>query len=370
MTHESFKKIKHIFNYDDYLEIITDENNSTVKLNYFWLRENCRCEKCFNNTTNQRHLTIIDLPDEVKPESCSFNNGNLRIAWNDKHDSVYSLDWIIKYSQPEILPDPILWSGKLSEATTIACNDLNSETKVADLIRSLIVYGVGFVNGLEPTIEATEKVVTSMFPVQRTFFGDMWTVEKYLTFLDTAYTNEFIGAHTDNTYFNDAAGLQIFHVMKFDGEGGKTLLVDGFRAVADVEKVNPDYVQCLRNVKVESYYSDDTRFITNVDSILKYSPNNRLNQIRYNLYDRSPRMVALPAEQQGLFYSALRCLAGCIGRGEGEWWLRLQPGTAVFINNWRVMHGRASYQGSRVLGGCYVSMADFLSKARMLKVIV
>ncbi|RZF40007.1 hypothetical protein LSTR_LSTR002410 [Laodelphax striatellus] len=369
MTYKRSEKIKHVNNFNDHLEVITDGSSSTLKLNYFWLRENCRCEKCFNNTTNQRHLTIIDLPDDVKPDSCSFNDGKIKILWSDKHNSIYSLDWIIKYSQPEILPDPILWSGKLSEATTITCNDLNSKTKVADLIRSLIVYGVGFVNGLEPTIDSTEKVVTSMFPVQRTFFGDMWKVEKYLTFLDTAYTNEFIGAHTDNTYFNDAAGLQIFHVMKFE-EGGQSLLVDGFRAVNDVENVNPDFVKCLKNVKVESYYSDETRLITHFDSILKYSPCNRLNQIRYNLYDRSPRMVPLPAEQQGLFYRSLRCLARNIQNPNGEWWLKLEPGTAVFINNWRVLHGRASYKGSRILGGCYVSMGDFLSKARMLKVII
>lgn len=47
----------------------------------------------------------------------------------------------------------------------------------------------------------------------------------------------------------------------------------------------------------------------------------------------------------------------------------LQPGTVVIYNNWRILHGRTSFTGKRFFGGCYVSMTEFLSKARILKLI-
>lgn len=47
----------------------------------------------------------------------------------------------------------------------------------------------------------------------------------------------------------------------------------------------------------------------------------------------------------------------------------LEPGTVVIYNNWRMLHGRTSYTGKRFFGGCYVSMSEFLSKARTLDLI-
>lgn len=71
-----------------------------------------------------------------------------------------------------------------------------------------------------------------------------------------------------------------------------------------------------------------------------------------------------------MFYKSLRCLASKINDKHGEAWVKLQPGTIAFLNNWRVLHGRASFTGYRKMGGCYVAMGELLSKARILKVIL
>lgn len=59
---------------------------------------------------------------------------------------------------------------------------------------------------VEPSLEATEKIVTHVFPVQKTFFGEMWSVTDDYVHEDTAYSNGFLAAHTDNSYFSDPAG--------------------------------------------------------------------------------------------------------------------------------------------------------------------
>ena len=47
----------------------------------------------------------------------------------------------------------------------------------------------------------------------------------------------------------------------------------------------------------------------------------------------------------------------------------LFEGTVLFIDNWRVMHGRAAYRGSRTMAGCYVGQDSYTSKARHLGVL-
>ena len=62
---------------------------------------------------------------------------------------------------------------------------------------------------MDDTEQATTEAVTSLFPVQRTFFGEVWSFTDALKLADTAYTNVALGAHHDNTYFSQAARLII-----------------------------------------------------------------------------------------------------------------------------------------------------------------
>ncbi|KAJ8726847.1 hypothetical protein PYW08_015244 [Mythimna loreyi] len=45
------------------------------------------------------------------------------------------------------------------------------------------------------------------------------------------------------------------------------------------------------------------------------------------------------------------------------------PGTVMIMDNFRVLHGRTGFSGSRVLGGSYVARSDWLDKARALGLI-
>lgn len=44
----------------------------------------------------------------------------------------------------------------------------------------------------------------------------------------------------------------------------------------------------------------------------------------------------------------------------------LLPMQALFIDNWRVLHGREAFTGYRQLCGCYLTRDDVLNTARLL----
>ena len=44
-------------------------------------------------------------------------------------------------------------------------------------------------------------------------------------------------------------------------------------------------------------------------------------------------------------------------------------GKVLLVNNWRVMHGRTSFQGERTMSVCYVGRTEFMSRARVLGLV-
>ena len=50
---------------------------------------------------------------------------------------------------------------------------------------------------------------------------------------------------------------------------------------------------------------------------------------------------------------------------EYQWRYILKPGELLIFNNWRILHGRSSFNGTRKISGCYINKEDFDSSCRM-----
>ena len=49
------------------LEITHPDFPEILQLNYFWLRDHCNCQLCYNLDTFQRIYTVLDIPLSIKP---------------------------------------------------------------------------------------------------------------------------------------------------------------------------------------------------------------------------------------------------------------------------------------------------------------
>lgn len=86
----------------------------------------------------------------------------------------------------------------------------------------------------------------------------------------------------------------------------------------------------------------------------------------FNIYDRATFNSI--AENKILeFYKSYQLFGNMIRDKNNSLELKLTPGNVIFIDNWRVLHGRNSYTGTRDLCGCYVSRSEWLSKAKSLE---
>ena len=52
---------------------------------------------------------------------------------------------------------------------------------------------------------------------------------------------------------------------------------------------------------------------------------------------------------------------------DSEYWVQLSSGTAVVVDNHRVLHGRSSFDGRRKMCGAYIGLDEYRSKLAVLK---
>lgn len=60
------------------IEILIEDDKS-LKLDLLWLRDHCRCEKCYDHSTFQRKLSILDIPEDIRTENYNIKDETLEI---------------------------------------------------------------------------------------------------------------------------------------------------------------------------------------------------------------------------------------------------------------------------------------------------
>lgn len=185
-------------------EIEVRLKDKPYKIDNFWLRDHCRCDFCYDHKTFQRKIDILTISDEVMPREFQVQGeSKLFVEWDDDHKSVYDVDFLIKnFNDDEIEIELsknaqiVLWTKEIIEAKfeqnfRVSMRDYMSDPEIAKcVLKNLQLYGVAFVDGVQPNQQSTEFVIRQLFFIHKTFFGEMWTFsDENQDHHDTAYTN-------------------------------------------------------------------------------------------------------------------------------------------------------------------------------------
>lgn len=349
---------------------------------HFWLRDHCRCPSCYHPQTRQRLVDTFAIPVDIKPRSVQANEDGLTVVWdNDEHKSVYEWAWLKNHSYNPPLkgkvelhsPKPVLWDARIANAPPVVQYEEVMTTKagLAKWLDNIEVYGFSFVDGVPVSLEATEKLARHICFIRESHYAPgLWDFTSDLAHADTAYTDLALKAHTDTTYFSDPVGLQMFHKLEFDGTGGESLFVDGFKVAQNLKEQYPKAYETLSTLRIPTHSAGDEKVMIvptpREQSILNHLSDGTLYQIRYNNDDRST-LSNLTANQVVEFYDALRKWNDELTSDRNQYWESLEPGRVVVFDNWRVLHGRASFTGHRRLCGAYLNRDDFKSRVRSIK---
>jgi trimethyllysine dioxygenase len=163
--------------------------------------------------------------------------------------------------------------------------------------------------------------------------------------------------------------LQILHCIQKNCEGGDNFLIDGFQVANKLKDQYPDVFKRLTNTLVTGEYIEEGRHHKYCAPIIKVDAiTDEVKQVRFNLYDRAP-MNTVPLNKVRQFYSDLKHLAREFENPDNRISFKLEPGTVMIFDNWRILHGRSKFTGKRTMTGCYVMRTEYESALRVNKII-
>lgn len=341
---------------------------------WIWLRDHSHDDATFHPSTHQREVYTAGLPADLRAASVTDDDDVLRIDWADADEptSLLPVDFLRAHRRPVLGDDPIgvervLWDGAtILDEWPVVEHDavMSDDAAAADWLDRIARFGFCIVSGTPTTMVATEALARRIGYVRETIFGGMWEFQADLSRADTAYTNHTLLPHTDGTYSQDAPGIQVLHCLAFDGTGGESTMVDGFRVAAQLRVAEPELYEVLSTVEVPGRYVGDGVHLRAARPVFRHDIDGLLVQVSFNNADRAP--FSLPTDEMRRFYEALRAFERRVNDERLQWRRVNHPGDALVFDNWRVLHGRLGYTGHRHLCGCYVNREDFLSRRRML----
>ncbi|KAK7090881.1 trimethyllysine dioxygenase, mitochondrial-like [Littorina saxatilis] len=346
-----------------------------VQVPLLWLRDHCRCQSCYNSSTFQKNVDTYSL-DNLALLETNVEGDALSIKWQDGHITDYSLQWLDQnFYSPGAQVERFLWDGpRMNEKpvpSTAYEHHVNSDDGLKSTLKNILEYGFCVVEGAPATEEGTLSVTDRIsFPLETVYGRSSVMVSGEMEHSDTAYTSMPLGPHIDTTYCTLPAGIQVFHCFSHNGQGGETLLVDGFKAAEKLRRLHLSHFNTLVNTTIPHEYIEGSHYhLYSLGTVLSTDlMTGALTQIRFNPYDRAP-LRTVPPQDIPHFYDSYAALTNIIRSKDSAFWIKLNPGMVLLVDNWRVMHGRSSFTGRRVLNGLYLPRDDWMSRARAMGLV-
>jgi trimethyllysine dioxygenase len=353
--------------------LVTWDDRVESEYPWLWVRDHAHDDATMHPVTQQRQLDTAAVPADLRADSATIEGDVVRIAWHGGDDiSEIPIVFLRRFRSPQ--PAAIshgravtTWdAATISDASLEVAFDnvMSSDDGVREWLSIIATYGFAVVTGTPASSAATESLIRRVGYVRETIFGGFWEFTANMAKADLAYSTVYLPAHTDGTYSHDAPGLQMLHCLTFDGAGGDSTLVDGFKIADTLRSTAPDLFATLSNVAIPGQYIGDGAHLMSARPVFRHDHTGALVQVSYNNADRAPFL--LPPDETTRLYDALRAFDQLANRESMQWRQVLRPGSALLFDNWRTLHGRAAYTGRRTLCGAYLNHEDFESRLRVL----
>ena len=350
-------------------------NNGSLKkeIHPFWLRERVDGEEFLDKGTQQRLFDPTSLDNEISINKANINENFLEIDFNDGVSSKIEIDKIAQeFSNEDTVIKPITkikWDSTLKDIKNFRYQDNFFESKeMHDLLVSFYKYGFVVIKNIPTEDNFIVKFANSIGSVRRTNFGEYFDVKSKPNPNDLAYTSLPLAPHTDNPYRNPVPCIQMLHCIENEVSGGFSTLVDGYMVTEILKKQFPEFYKILTQIKIRFQFIDKSVVLESWAEMIQLDENSNFKQVRF-----SPRLDFVPLiekEKLDLFYSARKKISELYNSENYRIEFKLLPGDLLMMDNYRLLHGRTTYdanEGNRFLQGCYIDYDSTEGRLKHLK---
>jgi [2-(trimethylamino)ethyl]phosphonate dioxygenase len=352
---------------------LTWSDGRTSRFPALWLADNR--PEFRRGDEGQRLSDVLELPETVMLRGAAIVAAGVELAFSCfDAPSLFAAAWLRDHALDATARAArrrtiSLWDGALAER--IPAETYESVTSDAAALARWLGHvdrlGFALLHGV-PTKPGTVCAVVGLFGyVRETNYGRLFDVISVEAPQNLAFTALALGNHTDNPYRDPVPQLQLLHCLETAGEGGESVVVDGFAAAERLRREAPDAFAMLTRTAVPFRYVEAGSVdLRNAAPLIELDVAGALRIVRYN--NRSIGPLDIDADDMAAFYDAYRRFGRLLHDPALTVGFRLRPGDLFIVDNRRVLHGRRDFSGGRRhLQGAYADADSLTSKLRVLE---
>jgi gamma-butyrobetaine dioxygenase len=355
--------------------LTVDLPDASRTFHHVWLRDNCWCDRCRVGQTSERRLFTADIADDITPDRAWVDADDvLHIVWRDGHRSAFSRTWLARHdycvdARATRRHDPVLWDAASLRLPTFDHHDVAGTTDgLLGWLDALRDHGVALVRNVPATDGEVVRFAEAIAPVREVVFGRLHEVRQDPSGYSVAHTTLELKPHTDFPSYSWPPSVQLLHFLANDAIGGESVVVDGWKVVADLRAAAPEAFTMLATVPVTfQQFSDDTDSAA-VAPLIELDATGRVRTVRFSNQLAAPLDAAF--EQVEPFYAAYRRLGRMIDDPVYRVEFKCAAGDLLAVHGHRVLHGRLGFDlrhGARHLQDVYMEFDDLMARRRVLR---
>ncbi|XP_069123720.1 gamma-butyrobetaine dioxygenase-like [Argopecten irradians] len=231
------------------------KNGELASFHSKWLRFNCRCDKCTNQTSSSWIWPAHKVPLDLTLKSVNTSdNGDINIQWNEEeHEGILTKEHLLQHSYSEENRRRLRDETKLQFQTDMTVAELSwrdvqsSEDSLYRWLRYIGDQGICLLTDVPAEHHYIKNVATKIASLTGTLYGEILDVKVLKNVINAAYGRQALLFHTDFGIYEAQPGVQFLHCLKFDDTvlGGETLFVDLYH-IAEVFRT--DYPEEFRTL--------------------------------------------------------------------------------------------------------------------------
>lgn len=338
-----------------------------------WLREQSRDPAARDRAIGQRLFDAWRLPADLAVTGATVDGDSVQVRFSDGHATGYPLGFLRRECEHTVPDDlagaPRPWDASLTPLPTLAWPEvMASDRALLALADNLAVHGFCILTGGPAGMDDAERVANRFGPIRRTNWGGVADVKVEAVAVDLTQTNRSLEPHADNPYRLPAPGYILLHCLRNDAEGGESTLVDGLHVAETLRREDPAGFAVLTGTATRFRYVDPATVLEHYGSLIELAPDGTVRRLRFN--NRTEEPPALSADRLTAYYAARRRYAELLHAPENTLEFKLQPGQLLFMDNYRLLHGRRGYaldSGGRHMRQAYLDRDCVASRQKLLR---
>lgn len=346
-------------------------NDDAIKLHPLWMRERSKESDAVDQISMQRLYDPEEIETNLKFSNAKkINEDQIIVRFSDKHEAKYSLKELLsEVNCYKDLPEKRLWDSSQINYKEFKF-DYNSDpdAQLLNILEYYHKYGFAIVTELKPSEGEIINFAERIGFIRETNFGKTFNVKSKKQPNDLAYTSIELGPHTDNPYRKPVPSIQFLFCVENSCVGGNSTLVDGFKVALDLKNNYPEEFNNLESTEILFKFTDNDAVLENIGKTIELDDGGQLKQIRFsNRLDFVPHHEPKKLET---FYKSKRVFHKMINSEKYLINFRIPTGGLLIMDNYRLLHGRTSFntsEGSRFLQGLYIDHDSIESKYKILK---